>query len=331
MSHEESPQNGAMAERRKLLFTVLAGILALCAVGAGVWWFFVASRSVSTDDAYVSVSTAEVTALTSGMALEVPVHNTEAVKRGDILVVIDPADAKLLCAQADAAYGMTIRKVQGYYAALAARRADFERAKLAYDRRLKLQGTDAISGEELSAVRGGFLAAEAGLQAAEALTQGTSVMNHPEVKAARAALDTAKLNLERTVVRAPVDGIVAQRAVQVGQRVQAGMPVMAVVPISEVYVDANFKEDQLAKVRPGQPVEMTSDLYGSNVPFHGRVAGIGGGTGSAFAIIPAQNATGNWIKVVQRIPVRITLDPDELRRHPLRVGLSMNATIDVSQ
>ena len=155
-------------------------------------------------------------------------------------------------------------------------------------------------------------------------------MTHPEVLAAKTALDVAKLNLDRTVIRAPVDGVVAQHQVQVGQRVQAGAPLMTVVPIADAYVDANFKEDQLGEVRPGQPVTLTSDLYGSAVTFHGVVAGVGGGTGAAFAVIPAQNATGNWIKVVQRLPVRIALDPGELEHHPLRVGLSMKVAIDVS-
>jgi membrane fusion protein (multidrug efflux system) len=272
-----------------------------------------------------------VTPLTSGAALSVPVHDTQMVKRGDVLVVIDPQDAKLLYAQADAAYGMTIRKVQTYFAAVAVRRADYDRTKLDYDRRVNLVKSGAVSSEELTAVKNNFESAKAGLDAALALTYGTSVMSHPEVLAAKAARDTARLNLDRTVIRAPVDGLVAQRQVQIGQRVQAGMPVMAIIPITQVYVDANFKEDQLGKVRPGQPVELTSDLYGSSVTFHGHVMGIGGGTGSAFAVIPAQNATGNWIKVVQRIPVRLALDPNELKEHPLRVGLSMNATIDVSK
>jgi membrane fusion protein (multidrug efflux system) len=272
-----------------------------------------------------------VTPLTSGAALSVPVHDTQMVKRGDVLLVIDPQDAKLLVAQADAAYGMTIRKVQTYFAAVALRRADYDRTKLDYDRRVNLVKSGAVSAEELTAVTNNYQSAKAGLEAALALTHGTNVMDHPEVLAAKAALDTAKVNLDRTVIRAPVDGVVAQRQVQIGQRVQAGAPVMAIVPISQVYVDANYKEDQLGKVHPGQPVTLTSDLYGSSVKFHGRVMGIGGGTGSAFAIIPAQNATGNWIKVVQRIPVRISLDPNELKEHPLRVGLSMSASIDVSK
>lgn len=325
------PPDDRKKQMRQRLFVVLFSVIVVVAVVAAAWWYFDSSNYASTDNAYVNVSSAEVTPLTSGAALSVPVHDTQMVKRGDVLLVIDPQDAKLLYAQADAAYGMTIRKVQTYFAAVAVRRADYARTKLDYDRRVNLVKSGAVSAEELTAVTNNFQSAKAALDAALALTQGTSVMNHPEVLAAKAALDTARVNLERTVIRAPVDGVVAQRQVQIGQRVQAGMPVMAIVPISQVYVDANFKEDQLGKVRPGQPVELTSDLYGSSVKFHGRVMGIGGGTGSAFAIIPAQNATGNWIKVVQRIAVRIALDPNELKEHPLRVGLSMNATIDVSK
>jgi len=325
------PADQRLKLTRQRLFTVLFSVIAVVAVAAGGWWFFVSSNFVSTDNAYVNVSSAEVTPLTSGAALSVPVHDTQLVKRGDVLVVIDPQDAKLLYAQADAAYGMTIRKVQTYFAAVAVRRADYDRTKLDYERRVNLVKSGAVSSEELTAVKNNFESAKAGLDAALALIHGTSVMSHPEVLAAKAARDTARLNLDRTVIRAPVDGLVAQRQVQIGQRLQAGMPVMAIVPITQVYVDANFKEDQLGKVRPGQSVKLTSDLYGSSVKFHGHVAGIGGGTGSAFAVIPAQNATGNWIKVVQRIPVRISLDPKELKDHPLRVGLSMSASIDVSK
>jgi len=245
--------------------------------------------------------------------------------------VIDPADAQLTLNQAEAAYGATLRKVETYFAQAAARRADYQRTKLDYERRLKIQGTGAMSSEEFTSVRAAFEASTAALQAAEALTKNTDAAHHPEVLAAAALRDTAKLNLSRTIIRAPVSGIVAQRNVQVGQMAAAGRPVMTVVPVDEVYVEANFKEDQLAHVRPGQSVTLTSDLYGSSAKFHGTVGGLGGGTGAAFAIIPAQNATGNWIKVVQRIPVRITLDRGELADHPLRVGLSMKAIIDVSK
>ncbi|MGA7710568.1 MAG: HlyD family efflux transporter periplasmic adaptor subunit [Rhizomicrobium sp.] len=330
---------------RERLFLALGSVIGVLAVAGLAYWFLIGAHYVSTDDAYVNASSAQVTPLTSGKVQDVRVHDTQLVKRGDVLVVIDPEDAKLAVERADAAYQLTYRKIQAAVATagaadaqIQARQADYARTKLDYDRRVNLVSTGAVSREELSAVKDNFDSATAGLsaakgqyQAAMAMIRGTDVAHNPEVLAAKAALDTAKLNLDRTVVRAPLDGIIAQRQVQIGQMVGVGIPLMAVVPVTEVYVDANFKEGQLDRVRPGQPVSLKSDLYGSSVTFHGHVAGIGGGTGSAFAVIPAQNATGNWIKVVQRVPVRIALDPAELAEHPLRVGLSMTATIDVSE
>ena len=320
----------AAPARRKKLFLLLGAAITVAALGAGGWYLF-AANYVSTDNAYVEVSSAQVTPLTTGRVMDVRVHDAEAVKKGDVLVVIDPADAKLQLDQAEAAYALTLRKVRTYFANADARRSEFNRAKLDYDRRSKIVRSGAVSGEELSTMKAGVEGATAALEAAEAMTQGTTVENHPEVRTAKAALDTAQLNYERTIIRAPVSGIVAQRNVQIGQMIQAGRPIMTVVPVADVYVNANFKEDQLAKVRPGQPAELESDLYGSSVKFHGTVLGLGGGTGAAFSLIPAQNATGNWIKVVQRVPVRIALDPEDLRQHPLRVGLSMQASINVSK
>ena len=236
-------------------------------------------------------------------------------------------------------------------AQLVAAQSAVAKAKADLDRREHLAGDGFVSKEELTSYRNAYVTAEATLResqaaitqaqasrgaaqqsyaANQALIAGTSIDTSPDVAAARAALDQARLDLERMVIRAPIDGVVTNRQVQVGQRVAAGNPVMTIVPVGAVYVDANFKEGQLERVRPGQPVELKSDLYGSNVVYHGRVTGFAGGTGSAFALIPAQNATGNWIKVVQRLPVRVALDPKELASHPLRVGLSMEATIDVS-
>ena len=236
-------------------------------------------------------------------------------------------------------------------AQLVAAQSAVAKAKADLDRREHLAGDGFVSKEELTSYRNAYVTAEATLResqaaitqaqasrgaaqqsyaANQALIAGTSIDTSPDVAAAKAALDQAKLDLERTVIRAPIGGVVTNRQVQVGQRVAAGNPVMTIVPVGAVYVDANFKEGQLERVRPGQPVELKSDLYGSNVVYHGRVTGFAGGTGSAFALIPAQNATGNWIKVVQRLPVRVVLDPRELASHPLRVGLSMEATIDVS-
>lgn len=316
---------------RKRMFSLFAAVLVFVACVGAAWWFLVSLRYVSTDDAYVTASSAQVTPLTSGTVTDVPVQNAQAVKKGDVVLKIDPADALLAYDQAQAAYLLTLRKVEGYFAAVAARQADYDRAEMDYKRRIGLTKSGAVSGEEMTGMKNAFNAAKASLDAAVAMTRGTDVMHHPEVLAAKAARDTAKLNLDRTVVRAPVDGIVAQRQVQIGQRVQAGEPVMTVVPVQQVYVDANYKESQLGRVRPGQAVELVSDYYGAAVTFHGRVAGVGGGTGAAFSVIPAQNATGNWIKVVQRVPVRITLDPKELAAHPLRVGLSITSTIDIAE
>jgi len=236
-------------------------------------------------------------------------------------------------------------------AQISAAAADYERTRLEFGRRSALAESGAVSGEELSGSRAAFEQARSQLAAAraaraqaaasrsaaagqrqanQAMIQGASLDSNPEVVAARARLERARLDLARTIIRAPVAGIVARRQVQVGQRVQPGSALMSVVPVQDAYVDANFKEQELAEVRVGQPVELFADLYGEDVVFHGRVEGLGGGTGSAFALIPAQNATGNWIKVVQRVPVRIRLDRRELARNPLRVGLSMTARVDTA-
>lgn len=236
-------------------------------------------------------------------------------------------------------------------AQLATAQADFEKARIDLQRREALAPDGAVSGEELTSARKGYAAAKAALDLAragvaqaeatrgaavgqlaanEALVKGSTEDTDPAVLAAQARLDDAKLNLERAIIRAPVDGVVTKRQVQVGQRVTQGSPIMSIVPISQVYVDANFKERQLRRVKVGMPAEITSDLYGGGVVYHGRVIGFAGGTGSSMSLIPAQNATGNWIKVVQRLPIRIALDPKELAEHPLRVGLSMEVDIDIS-
>ncbi|MGC1304987.1 MAG: HlyD family efflux transporter periplasmic adaptor subunit [Caulobacteraceae bacterium] len=356
---------------RKRLFGLLAAVVLLAAVGYGAYYVLVLSNFVSTDDAYVGADVAQITPQVAGQIQEVRVQDTQAVKKGDILVVIDPADADLAVAQAQAQYGQAVRRVRQYLAnnqastaqitardadlkraaaQVVAAQSDVERTAIDLKRREALEASGAVSGEELTTARNAYQTAVANLAAARAgsaqtqasrtvaqgqlasglaLTEGVDVENNPEVMAAKAALDTALLNKSRTILRAPFDGVVAQRQVQVGQRVAIGVQLMTVVPVSKVYVDANFKEMQLRKVKIGQPVELTADRWGSGVKFHGRVLGLAGGTGSAFAVIPAQNATGNWIKVVQRLPVRILLDERELEQHPLRVGLSVDAAIDV--
>ncbi|MDK1587967.1 EmrA/EmrK family multidrug efflux transporter periplasmic adaptor subunit [Acinetobacter baumannii] len=236
-------------------------------------------------------------------------------------------------------------------AQVAQAQADYDKAALELNRRAQLAASCAVSKEELTKAQSAVETAKAGLELAkaglaqatssrkaaestlaanEALIQGVSETSTPDVQVAQAHVEQAQLDLERTVIRAPVDGVITRRNIQVGQRVAPGTSMMMIVPLNDLYVDANFKESQLKKVRPGQPVTLTSDLYGDDVEYHGKVVGFSGGTGSAFALIPAQNATGNWIKVVQRLPVRIALDPKELAEHPLRVGLSMEAKVDLS-
>ncbi len=328
--------------KRKYLLLGLAGVVKVGLLAGGAYWELVASHHISTDNAYVGAANAQISPQVSGAIADVRVDNTQTVRRGDILATIDPADAHLTVAKAEADYARALQRVSQYFAQesaaaaqVRAREADFARAKADYDRRKGLGETGAVSAEEVSTTRAIFEAARANLNAAEqslqsarALTQGSTVNAHPETNAAHAVLQAAQLDLARTVIVAPIDGVVAQRNVQVGQRVAPGQALMTVTPIAEAYVDANFKENQLSDVKIGQAVKLSSDLYGDDVTYHGRVTGLAGGTGAAFAVIPAQNATGNWIKVVQRVPVRIALDTAELRERPLRVGLSMTATID---
>lgn len=363
--------NPAVREkRRNKLLLALAGVVVIAAVGGGAYWWLHASHFVSTDNAYAAVEVAQVTPSIGGTVQEVLVKDTQAVKKGDVLVRIDPTDAKLALVQAEAELARATRRVKGYVAndgglkaqitareadekraaaqQLAAQ-ADMERATIDLKRREALAKSGSVSGEELTQAQNAFAAARAQLASAvaaqaqaranreaavgakqvnETLIEGTNTDNNPEVLLALAKRDQAQVDVNRTTVIAPVDGVVAKRSVQIGQRVQAGAPLMAVVPVQQIYVDANFKEGQLGKVRVGQQVELHSDLYGSDVKYKGTIAGFSGGSGAAFAAIPAQNATGNWIKVVQRLPVRIQLDPAELAQHPLRVGLSMAVTVD---
>ncbi len=355
---------------RKKLLRILAIVVVTIAILWGLWYFITQSGRVNTDNAYVGADSAQVTALVSGPVKEVRVGGTQAVKKGDILVILDDADQRIAVADAEAAlrlarqrYGQASATADAARARVSARGADIAQARARLRdaaaavartradlaRRESIAGTGAVSGEELANARtavasataardlaaAGIAAAEAtrgsasgDLGAAEAVVRGTTINTAPDVAAAEARLEKARLDLARTVLRAPVDGIVTNRQVQVGQRIAAGAPIMVLVPVATAYVDANFKESQFQDIRIGQPVELTSDFYGSDVVYHGRVAGIAGGTGAAFSLIPAQNATGNWVKVVQRLPVRIALDPKELKEHPLRVGLSMDATID---
>ena len=355
MAIDEAANNAARRKRRRALL-ILAGLVLKLGAAYGAYDYFYASNFIATDNAYTAAETASVTPSVGGIVREVRVTDTSYVRKDDVLVVLDDIDARLALAQAEAELGRAQRRVRGYVAndgSLAAQvsarvqdekraAADLERATIDLQRRENLADSGSVSGDELTRARNNFEAARAALSQARSnyssavgaraanavLFEDANEHSNPEVALARARRDQAQVNLDRTVIRAPVDGVVAKRSVQVGQQIQPGTPVLAIVPLAQVHVDANFKEGQLERVRIGQPVKVTSDLYGSAVTYRGKVVGLSGGTGSTFAAIPAQNATGNWIKVVQRVPVRIELDARDLQKNPLQVGLSMEATID---
>jgi membrane fusion protein (multidrug efflux system) len=329
--------------KRGKIFLILFLVIAIAGAAWGSWWHFVGSRYVSTEDAYVNAEVAQITPRVEGTLETVPVHDTQKVAAGEVLATLDQTDAKIAVAQAEAGLARAKQRVDQYFANVdsakaqgVARASDSVRAQTDYDRRQALASSGAVSGEEVTSARNALQSANAARQAAEhqlkaqeALVAGADTDHNPEVLAAKAVLDKAQVDLDRTVIRAPVDGVITQNTAQIGQHVKPDGALMTVVPIGHVYVDANFKEGQLDRVRPGQSVTLTSDVYGSGVVFHGQVEGLGGGTGSALAVIPAQNATGNWIKVVQRLAVRVRLDPNELAEHSLRVGLSMTVRVEL--
>jgi membrane fusion protein (multidrug efflux system) len=338
-----TPPQAANNGKRKRMMTLLVIVILIAALAYGLYYFLVARFHEDTDDAYVSGNVVQITPQVTGTVIAVNADDTQVVRAGDPLVVLDPADARVALEQAEANLAQVVRQVRGlfaddsqYEAQVAARQADLSRAEDDLKRRLTVAQTGAVSQEEISHARDSVKSAQAALDAAKqqlaanrALTANTTIANHPNVQAAAAKLRDAYLNHARNTLPAPVTGYVAKRSVQVGQRVSPGAPLMAIVPLHDVWVDANFKEVQLKYMRIGQPVELTADVYGSSVPYHGKVVGFSAGTGSAFSLLPAQNATGNWIKVVQRLPVRISLDPQELEKHPLRIGLSMQADVNI--
>lgn len=339
MSTTPNPRNGA----RKRGLLILAAVVATGLAGYGAWWLWYGRNFQSTDDAYVSGDVVQITSQVPGTVIALDADDTQSVRRGQLLVELDPADAQVAMQAAEAELARAVRQVRSLYAQkdqlraqIAERETSLKRAQDDYRRRQSLIADGAVSGEELAHARDTIAQLKAALEAAReqlkqtaAQIEGTTIATHPQVLAAAAKLREAALALRRTRILAPVAGVVAKRSVQVGQRVAPGTPLMAVVPLDDVWVDANFKEVQLARMRVGQPVHLKSDLYGGGVEFHGKLVGLSAGSGSAFALLPAQNATGNWIKIVQRVPVRVALDPQELKAHPLRVGLSMRATVDV--
>jgi len=326
---------------RKRLLILLGLSAALVAAGYGAYYYTVARFHEETDDAYVNGNLIQLTPQVSGTVVSVNADDTQIVKAGEPVVTLDTADAKVALAAAEAALGQTVRQVSALYAnnnVLAAtvqqRQIDLARARGDLRRRAEVVESGAVAAEDLAHARDAVTAAEAALDTVRqqlasnrTLTDQATVTAHPSVLAAAAKVREAYLADARNALPAPVTGYVARRSVQVGQRVAPGNSLMAIVPLDGVWVDANFKEVQLQHIRIGQPVELHADVYGGKVTYHGKVVGFSAGTGSAFSALPAQNATGNWIKVVQRVPVRVQLDPAELREHPLQVGLSMQVDV----
>lgn len=342
---------------RKKALTFISIVVLIGLAYGGYEWLIGRHREV-TDNAYVQANVIQVTPQIGGTVISVSADDTDYVQAGQVLVQLDPSDAKTALEQAQANLAQVVRQVKSMYsnndtlkAQLLVRQADVAkaqnevvRAQDDVNRRQALVASGAVSKEELSHTisllnnaKNNWTAAQAAVSAArqqinssQSMTEGTNLQNHPQVLIAAAKLKEAYLAMKRTTITAPTNGYVAKRSIQIGQRVPAGVPLMAVIPLQDVWVDANFKEVQLRQIRVGQPAALVADVYGNKVEFKGTVLGLGAGTGAAFSLLPAQNATGNWIKVVQRVPVRIALDPEQLAQHPLRVGLSMEAIVDVS-
>jgi membrane fusion protein (multidrug efflux system) len=335
----EAPRSG----KRKFFLLLLLVLVVLGCLGVYFYHTLYGRFYEGTDDAYVNGNIVQIMPQVTGTVVSITADDGDLVQQGQVLVQFDPSDAEVALQSAEANLAKTVRQVRGLYsnvdsykAQVASRKVEVERARADYKRRQDLARGGAISQEELSHARDTLTAAQNSLTSAEqqlstsrALVDDTVIASHPDVKAAAAQLRQAYLNNARSTIIAPVTGYVAQRSVQVGSRVQPGTALMAVVPMDQIWIDANFKETQLSSMRIGQPVEVHADLYGDDIKYHGTVESLGVGTGSAFSLLPAQNATGNWIKIVQRLPVRIRLDQDALKEHPLRIGLSMNVDVDL--
>jgi membrane fusion protein, multidrug efflux system len=329
--------------QRRFWFAILGVVVLIGAVAYGVYWLLYSRYFESTDDAYVAGNVVTITSKENATVLALHADNTQTVKQGQLLVEMDPAVATVNLQATEANLARVVRSVRAQFSRTDASDAQLNQARVNlaqaqgdYERRQKAFSTESVSAEELAHARDAVAAAQAAVRTAEgslhqsrATIEGADVAHNPDVLAAEAQLRAAAIAYGHMRIIAPLDGVIAQRTVQAGQQVAAGTPLMAVVPLSSVWIDANFKEVQLARMRVGQPVTVKSDIYGGDVTYHGRIEGLGAGSGSAFALLPPQNASGNWIKIVQRVPVRVALDPAELRDHPLRVGLSVAVDADV--
>ncbi|WP_031371743.1 efflux RND transporter periplasmic adaptor subunit [Lysobacter antibioticus] len=351
MTTEINPQAAAAAaappsngKRRKALL-ILLSVVAVAAIAWGLYYMLVLRWHQDTDDAYVQGNVVSITPQTLGTVVSIGADDGMKVSAGQVLVQLDPNDAQVAYDQATANLANTVRQVRGLFSAVDAGQADLsarqvavQKARADVKRREGLVAGGAVSAEELAHARDELAAAEAALSSSRgslarnrALVDATTVAKQPQVAAAAAQLRQAYLNLQRAAILAPVDGYVAKRSVQLGQRVQPGTALMTIVPLEQVWIEANFKETQLADMRIGQPVELHSDLYGSDVTYQGKLVSLGMGTGSAFSLLPAQNASGNWIKIIQRVPVRIEVEPKQLVEHPLRLGLSMHVDVGIRE
>jgi len=335
--------NSNNTSRRRRGFVIFGAILLIGALAYGAYWFFDARFYETTDDAYVSGNIVAVTSRENATVMALHADNTQSVRRGQLLLEMDPSVVNVNLAAAEANLARAIRSVKGEFSRAQSSGAQVAQAQVAlalartdYQRRQQAAKDGAVSTEELAHARDNVRAAEAAVAAAQgghaqSLSQitGTDVANNPDVLAAEASLRSAAIAQSHMRIVAPVDGVIAQRTVQLGQQVAAGTPLLAVVSLSNVWIDANFKEVQLQDMRIGQPVTVTADIYGGKVTYRGKVEGLGAGSGSAFALLPPQNASGNWIKIVQRVPVRIALDPQDVSEHPLRVGLSVSVSVSI--
>ncbi|WP_455916683.1 multidrug efflux MFS transporter periplasmic adaptor subunit EmrA [Pantoea agglomerans] len=341
----QNPQPPAKKKKtRKIALLFLAVLFIVIGVAYLVYWFMVLRHYQDTDDAYVAGNQAQVMAQVSGSVNKVWFDNTDYVKKGDVLVTLDKTDAQQAFEKAQTALATSVRQThqliingKQYQATIDLQKTALEQAQSDLKRREPLGAANLIGREDLQHARDAVATAKAQLDVAtqqynanQAMILNTSLENQPAVKQSAAELRDAWLALARTEVVSPVDGYVSRRSVQVGSQISSTTPLLAIVPANNLWVDANFKETQLAGVRIGQSATVVSDIYGDDVVYHGKVVGLDMGTGSAFSLLPAQNATGNWIKVVQRLPVRIELDPKEIAQHPLRIGLSTLVTVDTT-
>jgi membrane fusion protein (multidrug efflux system) len=346
MTNTAVPKAPAKSNTARILGLSVLVLVVLGGLGAwGAYWFLIGQHHVTTDDAYVNGDIVEITSEVPGTVIALHADNTQSVVAGDPLVGLDPADAEIAVSAAEADLALAVRQVRSLTAQadqlkaqIANNQITLDRAEADYKRRRALVSDGGVSTEELSHAKDTIAqlsaavdAATAAYTATESQIAGTTIATHPTVRAAAARLRNAELALHRALISAPVAGIVAKRSVEIGQHVDPGTALMSIIPLEDLWIDANFKEVQLEHLRLGQPVRVQADLYGSAITYHGRVAGVAAGSGGTFALLPAQNASGNWIKIVQRLPVRILLDPSEVKAHPLRLGLSATVDVDITK